>query len=165
MLIQRAGTGTLPPPGFTTPPWAALACEWNGIPPPSTKSVIVGPATVTLGHDDSEGDDFLPNLEHDVAGREFGWDNESPARTLNVAAFKADWRPVTNGEFEMFLKGSGKDAVGFPKSWTQEDGEIKVFHRCAYLSYRFAKGLPGEDPVRAHILGICSTLAGSYVLR
>lgn len=126
MLIQRAGTGTLPPPGFTSPPWASLSRQWNQIPRPSTPTVTLGPTTITLGQEDSEGDDFLEDVQNQIDGHQFGWDNESPSRQVEVGAFKAEWRPVSNGEFERFWRGDGKDLVGLPKSWVEEDGAIHV---------------------------------------
>ncbi|TBU65143.1 C-type lectin protein [Dichomitus squalens] len=127
MLIQRAGTGMLPPPGFAPPPWPALAAQWDAIPAPTTPTVTLGPATITMGHDDQEPDDLLPALEHDVGAHEFGWDNESPARAVHVGAFRVEWRPVTNGEFLAFWQGPGKDVVDMPASWAQtEDGEVRV---------------------------------------
>ncbi|KAL4962527.1 DUF323 domain protein [Aspergillus stella-maris] len=33
----------------------------------------------------------------------FGWDNEIPARTVNVQAFEAQGRPITNGEYASYL--------------------------------------------------------------
>ncbi|KAF7321472.1 hypothetical protein MKEN_00667900 [Mycena kentingensis (nom. inval.)] len=123
MLIQRAGTGTLPPTGCTTPPWALLKQQWDASPKPATQSVVVGPATITLGHDDSEGDDFLPGEELRAEGREYGWDNENPVRQVEVGQFRASWRPVTNGEFFVFWKSG---AVELPKSWVEQDGDIKV---------------------------------------
>ncbi|KAF8895713.1 C-type lectin protein [Gymnopilus junonius] len=115
MLIQKAGSGTLPPPGFITPPWEDLAAQWASILPPDTQSVLVGPASLTMGHDDSEGEDKLAHLAADVQGRTFGWDNESPRRVVSVGAFRAEWRPVTNGLVEL------------PKSWVlEEDGSVKV---------------------------------------
>ncbi|THU89377.1 hypothetical protein K435DRAFT_802795 [Dendrothele bispora CBS 962.96] len=126
MLLQRAGTGTLPPPGFTIPPWQALAQQWNAIPKPDTSYVELGPEEIVLGHDDSERDDFLEEFKDQALDREYGWDNESPARTVHVGAFRAEWRPVTNGEFEAYWRESN-GAVAMPKSWIQEnDGEIKV---------------------------------------
>ncbi|KAJ7076893.1 C-type lectin protein [Mycena belliarum] len=121
MLIQRAGTGTLPPPGFVTPPWELLKIRWDATPPPSTESVVLGPATITLGHDDSEADDF--NTELEAEGRHYGWDNESPARQVHVGQFRAAWRPVTNKEFLAFWR-AGKAEL--PKSWVEDDGEVKV---------------------------------------
>ncbi|KAJ7072579.1 C-type lectin protein [Mycena amicta] len=95
MLIQRAGpTGTLPPAGFATPPWELLKQQWDSAPKPSSQFVTLGPTTITIGHDDSEGDDFLPELELQATGHEYGWDNESPAAQVPVGKFKASWRPV-----------------------------------------------------------------------
>ena len=124
MLIQRAGTGMLPPPGFAIPPWATLAAQWDTIPSPSTPTVTLGPCTITLGHDDQEPDDLNAALEHDVAAHEFGWDNESPARAVHVGAFRVEWRPITNGEFYTFWKaqrGTEGD-VGLPGSWACDEG-------------------------------------------
>ncbi|KAL0956005.1 hypothetical protein HGRIS_002180 [Hohenbuehelia grisea] len=125
MLLQRAGTGTLPPPGFTVPPFELLARQWDAVPPPSSSSVTLGPAEVVLGHDDSEGDDIAMSTRvEDVVDHMYGWDNESPMRTTQVSAFRAEWRPVSNKEFETFWRAS--DKIEMPKSWVNEDGEIKV---------------------------------------
>jgi formylglycine-generating enzyme required for sulfatase activity len=79
-----------------------------------------------LGHDDSEADDQDPLLNgiDDVVNRTYGWDNESPARVVEVGAFKAEWRPITNDEYMAFWKSSTDKEL--PKSWVEEDGEIKV---------------------------------------
>ncbi|KAG6865949.1 hypothetical protein C0991_010204 [Blastosporella zonata] len=126
MLIQRAGSGTLPPPGFTTPPWELLTAQWDATPTPLISTVVLGPATVTLGHEDSEGDDALDGVAENVDDHVFGWDNESPARKFQVAAFRAEWRPVSNREFEAFWRENGADASKLPGSWVYEDGEIMV---------------------------------------
>jgi formylglycine-generating enzyme required for sulfatase activity len=107
MLIQKGGAGTLPPPGFTPPPWAALSSQWTSIAAPSSPTVLIPTTVVTLGHNDSEADDFdaesgKPNL--DVKGHTFGWDNESPVRTVAVGPFRAEWRCITNGEFLRYWK-------------------------------------------------------------
>ncbi|KAI1792532.1 C-type lectin protein [Ganoderma leucocontextum] len=132
MLIQRAGTGMLPPPGFAPPPWAALAAQWDAAPAPDTPTVTLGPCTLTLGHDDQEPDDLLPTVEHDVAAHEFGWDNESPARAVDVGAFRIDWRPVTNGAFEAFWRGAGHGVVDMPASWVEDEDEGGVKVRTLY---------------------------------
>ena len=54
ILIQRAGTGMLPPPGFAVPPWKHLAAQWDAIPPPMTPYATLGPCTLTMGRDDQE---------------------------------------------------------------------------------------------------------------
>lgn len=136
MLIQRAGTGTLPPPGFTTPPWASLVTQWaQETPPLSEPTATLGPATVTLGHDDSEADDFHPDLARQVDGHEFGWDNESPPRYVEVRKFMIDWRPISNAEFLDFWKGEGSSSVSMPKSWVNEHNGIKVIY--SSLSHGF----------------------------
>ncbi|KAF4567498.1 hypothetical protein EYR40_006503 [Pleurotus pulmonarius] len=148
MLIQRAGTGTLPPPGFVTPPFARLSQQWDVIPPPSTPTVQLGPATVTLGHEDSEGDDFTADgkaveADESFLSQEWGWDNESPARTVEVGAFRAEWRPISNSEFEAYWRGEGKDKVSMPKSWVMsEDGEAQVRTVYGPVSMDIAKHWP-----------------------
>jgi formylglycine-generating enzyme required for sulfatase activity len=117
----------LPPPGFTPPPWSSLSDQWtHQTPLLSSSTTTLGPATVILGHDDSEADDFLPESMHSVNGHEFGWDNESPPRAVQVAKFKIDWRPVSNEEFYVFQRGAGRGQVDIPKSWVEELGEVKV---------------------------------------
>ena len=122
MLLQRAGTGTIPPSGFVTPMWSILAESWDDAPTPAQSTVTLGPATIELGHDDPEDQDDST----DVDGHEFGWDNEHPKRQVQVDKFSIEWRPVTNGEFYAFWKGEGKNKVQFPASWVEDKGEIKV---------------------------------------
>lgn len=124
MLIQRAGTGTLPPPGFAVPHWEALAEQWDAIAPPNTPTITIGPARITLGHDDCEGDDFSSDVAEIIDGHAFGWDNESPARVVEVKQVKMEWRPVTNAEFFTFYKDS-KEA-GLPANWIEDEDGIKV---------------------------------------
>jgi hypothetical protein len=152
MLIQRAGTGTLPPPGFTTPPWSSLCDQWARLTPPlSSPTITLGPTIVILGHDDCEAEDFLPEFMHDVDGHEFGWDNESPQRTLKVGKFKINWRPISNDEFYTFWR-EGRGRVDMPKSWVHEDGQIKV---CLRL-FRFHSQLFELTDYRsARYMGLC----------
>lgn len=126
MLLQRAGTGTIPPPDFIPPNWASLAEIWDAAPKPAIPTVTLGPATVSLGHDDLESDDSDPVKSLQVDGHEFGWDNESPKRDAYVEKFRIDWRPVTNGQFYDFYKNGGQDKVSFPASWVKHNGEDYV---------------------------------------
>ena len=141
MLIQRAGTGTLPPPGFTPPPWSLLSAQWDAMPLPSTPTVTLGPKELVMGHSDRESYDLHPvytpdsseamkdyaeaKYEREIAEHEYGWDNESPLRLVDVAAFRAEWRPITNGEFLKFWREQD-GYVDLPASWVEEDGEVKV---------------------------------------
>ncbi|KAI0826841.1 DUF323 domain-containing protein [Trametes gibbosa] len=125
MLLQRAGTGTIPPSGFVVPVWDALAETWNNHPEPTGETVTLGPEEITLGHDDDEADDDST----DVLGHSFGWDNEHPQRTVRVGRFKIEWRPVTNGQFyDFYYAGGGQkmDKIQFPKSWIELDGQVFV---------------------------------------
>lgn len=124
MLLQRAGSGTIPPPGFAPPAWESLAAAWNGAPKPSPSAVTLGPASVVLGHDDDESRDESAN--DDVKDHEFGWDNESPKRQVQVNQFKIEWRPVTNGEFYEYYLGAGTGKVALPASWVEDEESIKV---------------------------------------
>ncbi|KAI0829181.1 C-type lectin protein [Trametes gibbosa] len=138
MLIQRAGTGTLPPPGFALPPWDALAAQWDALPQPVTPTVTLGPAELVIGHDDQEPEDEGAS----VTDHELGWDNESPRRVVQVGKFSVDWRPVTNGEFEAFWRGAGKGKVEMPPSWVEENGEVKVRTLYGPVPMRIAQHWP-----------------------
>ena len=160
MLIQRAGSGALPPTCFITPPWTSLAEVWSTSPKPQTKTVTLGPAVVSLGHDDSEADDDTGSLE----GHELGWDNEHPKRQVNIERFKIEWRPVTNGEFYQFYTGIGSGKVSFPASWVNDGGSTKV---CAY-SINFT--CPTIYVLGTHSIWACPTgysrkLADCHVVR
>lgn len=130
MLLQRAGTGTLPPLGFAPPDWTSLAAIWDSTPPPKSSTVTLGPATVTIGHDDDEAEDSLPEKALDVAGHDFGWDNEHPKREVSVGEFRIEWRPVTNGQFYDFYKAHGGKGLQMPTSWVEQDDEMHVSPLC-----------------------------------
>lgn len=69
------------------------------------RTVTLGAATITFGHDDDEADD----ASTDVAMREFGWDiNEHPKRQVDVGEFEIKWHPVTNGEFYEYYIDVGR---------------------------------------------------------
>lgn len=127
MLVQRAGSGTIPPSGFMPPAWESLAQSWDAVPAPVSSTVTLGPATVTLGHDDFEEEDEKPYAADDVETHEFGWDNESPKREVHVDEFRISFRPVTNGQFLDFYREWNDDPkVTFPASWVETDGDTMV---------------------------------------
>ncbi|KAI9508419.1 DUF323 domain-containing protein [Russula earlei] len=132
MLIQRAGTGTIPPSvgGFATPCWESLAEFWDAAPNPSNPIVQLGPATVEIGHDDFEAEDTTL----DVKDHEFGWDNEHPQHKVDVGEFRIEWRPVTNGQFyEYWKRAEGK--VPMPKSWAMHNGSVMVSNSTKGLAW------------------------------
>ncbi|THH08851.1 hypothetical protein EW145_g2415 [Phellinidium pouzarii] len=108
------------------PPWSALAAQWARAAVPASPTVELGPARLILGHDNSEAEDDVASGSKDVVhAHAFGWDNESPARAVEVARFRAEWRPVTNGEYLVFWKERGEEFL-MPASWVEERGEIFV---------------------------------------
>lgn len=126
MLLQRAGNGTIPPRGFTKPSWASLCDNWKSAPKPSSPTVTMGPASVSLGHDDDETKDQDASAQQEISQHEFGWDLENPARMAQVGEFRIEWRPVTNGEFLDFSRNAGYGKVSYPASWVEVGGETKV---------------------------------------
>lgn len=154
MLLQRAGTGTIPPPDFSPPHWESLAAQWQTAPKPAVPTVEFSPSIVTLGIDDIEEEDNDPAKRYDVAGHIFGWDNESPSRQAEVKAFRIDWRPVTNGEFYEFYTGAGRGKVKFPASWEDRSGDVRVSCTIHASSFR---AIPNTLQVR--------TLHGSVPIR
>ena len=122
MLLRTVGKGTLPPSGFTPPPWSTLSDGWDKAPLPPSSTVTLGPETIVLGHDDSENDDASKEVEN----HEFGWDNEHPQRRVDIGEFRIEWRPVSNGDFYEFYNPGGSDKVAFPKSWCMIDDEVCV---------------------------------------
>ncbi|KIY53993.1 hypothetical protein FISHEDRAFT_63194 [Fistulina hepatica ATCC 64428] len=126
MLIQRSGSGTLPPPNFAVPEWDVLSAQWDMAPLPSQKTVVLGPADVVLGHNDSEDEDSLiENNGEALRNHEFGWDNESPQRKIHVKAFRVEWRSITNKEFEEFWRAH-PELVDIPTSWVKDGDDVLV---------------------------------------
>ncbi|KAH9820884.1 Histidine-specific methyltransferase, SAM-dependent [Teratosphaeria destructans] len=77
---------------------AAVANQWFDIPA----------QTVDIGLDDPD--------TSDGPMRHFGWDVEKPVRKARVGAFKAQARPVTNGEYARYMQATGTSRL--PASWT-----------------------------------------------
>ena len=125
MLLQRAGTGTIPPPDFSKPDWETLTTTWNATPIPDNGTVTLGPETIAIGHDDDEQKDMLSDDIQLLDDYEYGWDNENPKRTVEVQRFEISWKPVTNGEFHDFYLRQ-EDKVEFPASWVLEDGTVQA---------------------------------------
>jgi len=148
MLIQRAGTGTLPPPNFIRPQFEALSKVWDEEYTAFYNSsfgstVTIGPQAVTIGHDDLETDDDTKPFD---PAHEFGWDNENPRREVEVPQLKISWRPVTNGEYYSHWsnpsKNQGNDKVKMPASWVERDGEILVRTLYGPVKFDVAKHWP-----------------------
>lgn len=128
MLLQRAGTGTLPPPGFAAPDWSSLSRTWDAIAAAEAggKLLSFSAQRIELGHVDVESQDGAKDAPNDPAAweHEYGWDCENPTRDVDVKAFKIRSLPISNGEFRDFLKKKGSDYI--PPSWVKKNDEIEV---------------------------------------
>lgn len=144
MLLQSPDT--LPPTAVAFPQWEALAKRWNAEYVPN-KIISIAGGPITLGHDDVENDDGKYPKPEDWENHEFGWDNENPRITRQVAAFKIDSLPISNAEYRAFLeaKGVALDKNTAPAGWIQVDGEWKV--RTLYGAVGF--DVAGKWPVTA----------------
>ncbi|KAE8213597.1 hypothetical protein CF327_g2919 [Tilletia walkeri] len=150
MLVQSSNT--LPPPGFTVPDFEALGAEWDAIDAriggAATRQALVRfeqAEAVQVGHDDVDKDDhqvvidptestrragekeaeWIGRLNALLGQPEFGWDNESPARTISTGKFAIRSTPITNEEYLEFyssLSSSEARQAAFPPSWYTEQG-------------------------------------------
>ncbi|KAL8687622.1 MAG: hypothetical protein Q9218_006259 [Villophora microphyllina] len=103
MLLQS--DKTLPPPG-PAPDFQALAqnAQEGAVP---NEWIKIPPTTLDIGLNDPEDDCNQP--------RYFGWDNEKPRRKVEVAAFEAKARPLTNEDYVRYLCATDGHTV--PASW------------------------------------------------
>ena len=74
-----------------------------------------------LGMNDSEEDNVT-----DKKAALFGWDNEKPARTVNVPSFEIQHRPVTVEEYFSFLDAVEWKSELIPASWVKQNNEWHV---------------------------------------
>lgn len=169
MLLQAVGDGTIPPPGFTPPPWSSLSANWNALPALENTTVTLGPEIVTLGHDDDEREDDDPAFATDVKDHEFAWDNENPIRQVEVKQFRIEWRPVTNGQFYEFYKAYRDDMkLQLPASWLETDDKMMV--RLYFVYVLCWESAHDTMHVGSHLVRPCtyesgSELAGCYFVR
>ena len=106
MLLQS--DQTLPPPGVA-PDFAALGEQAREAAVPN-QWIPIPASTFNVGLDDPENEDG--------PDRYFGWDNEKPQRLVNVPAFEALARPLTNEDYATYLYHTGQDTV--PASWVSQ---------------------------------------------
>jgi L-histidine Nalpha-methyltransferase / hercynylcysteine S-oxide synthase len=99
---------------WTRPPAVAPKPDFEQISADAHKHAVdnqwfdIPAQTIPMGLDDPD------NGEGPV--RHFGWDVEKPGRKVEVGAFKAKARPITNGEYARYMLATGKTEM--PASWT-----------------------------------------------
>ncbi|KAF2129679.1 hypothetical protein P153DRAFT_367046 [Dothidotthia symphoricarpi CBS 119687] len=106
MLVQSERV--LPPPGTVTPDFAALARQSSTL-AVENEWFTIPKSTINVGFDNPDNDY--------TTERYFGWDNESPRRSVDVKSFRAKARPITNGEYAAYLSKTGKTLI--PASWCE----------------------------------------------
>ena len=112
MLLQS--DKTLSPPGVA-PDFVTLGEQARKAAVPN-QWISVPASTINVGLEDPENDDG--------PDRYFGWDNEKPQRLVDVPAFEAQARPLTNEDYARYLYHTGQDAV--PASWAFAEGSHSV---------------------------------------
>ncbi|CAE6518671.1 unnamed protein product [Rhizoctonia solani] len=144
MLIQRAGSGTIPP-ATIVPDWKTLAKVWDAEIRATLNAptlVRIGPSEVTVGHDDFESEDASAP-EGWESSYEFGWDNEHPKRSVPIGSVDVSTRPVTNGDYLAFLsKQSRLGEKDLPASWVRVNDEIHVRTLYGPVEFDVAKHWP-----------------------
>ncbi|KAL9126841.1 MAG: hypothetical protein Q9217_004168 [Psora testacea] len=103
MLLQS--DNVLPPPE-PRPDFEKLAQEAS-MSRVENQWFMVPESQITHGFSDPENDEG--------PDRFFAWDNERPPYQVDVPAFEVQARPVSNGEYAMYIVESGKDV---PTTWT-----------------------------------------------
>ena len=112
MLLQS--DRILPPPG-AAPDFVALGKQARKAAVPN-QWIPIPASSFNVGLDDPENDDG--------PDRYFGWDNEKPQRLIEVPAFEAQARPLTNEDYATYLYHTDQDAV--PASWVSEKSSHSV---------------------------------------
>lgn len=137
MLLQS--DRTVPPPGVA-PDFVALGEQARKAAVPN-QWIPIPASTINVG---------LHDPENDVGpDRFFGWDNEKPQRLVDVPAFEAQARPLTNEDYAQYLYHTGQDAV--PASWVSErsshsaPGDRREALVNEHSSYQNGLGLPLTD--------------------
>ena len=142
MLLQS--DRVLPPPGQPIPDFEALAeasklgreeNKWHNI--PASKFVV--------GADDAEN--------YNPPERYFLWDNERPARAIDVHEFQAKSRPISNGEYAKYLEETRQKNL--PASWTTGENPRNGVNVIAHTNGVSTNGTNGvcTGPSRAFMDG------------
>lgn len=131
MCAQVPAGKLRPAPAFTTPDWKALSQEWKRQIQAESRSAVdttisYEATQIEIGHDDY---DHLDKQTPYDAAHTFGWDNESPKRTVDVPAFKVSLLPISNGDYLDFWqsKSDSEKKEMLPGSWKlDEEGNISI---------------------------------------
>lgn len=109
MLLQSDRTR---PPAGVRPDFESMAKHDHEASVPN-EWIKLNACHLRVGMDDPENDQG--------PSRYFGWDNEKPMREVQVPAFEAKARPITNEEFARYLEQTHKQRL--PASWVSDRQE------------------------------------------
>ncbi|KAI9879048.1 MAG: hypothetical protein M1830_009744 [Pleopsidium flavum] len=131
---------TIPPPGVR-PDFEAMAqrARLESVP---NQWITVPGRKLTLGMDDPDND-----LGPD---RYFGWDNERPSSTVDIPAFAAKARPITNEEYAFYLEQTHKTPI--PASWSASSADNRT-----------SEGRANTNGSHAYMNGDGPSLTDSYL--
>ena len=96
----------LSPPDSIRPDFEAIAREAE-VEALENQWFTIPESNVKIGHRDPEGDSKPTSY--------FGWDNEKPPRLVKVHSFQARGRPITVGEYALYLERTNNTSI--PASW------------------------------------------------
>ncbi|GAA99435.1 uncharacterized protein L969DRAFT_93896 [Mixia osmundae IAM 14324] len=116
-MLAQIGDRINAPAGFAEPDWSALAKRWDDSVTAEgdlrSSEVSFEATELEYGHDDDDSADA--DIDYDAA-HEFGWDNESPVRRVQVDSFSISLLPISNLEYSSFVQ-TQSDATLIPSSW------------------------------------------------
>lgn len=141
MLLQS--DKVLSPPG-STPDFETLA-HHASMQKIENQWFRVPASRVTLGLTDSENDED--------PDRFYGWDNERPPRQVDVPAFEAQARALTNGDYAQYLVETNSNTC--PVSWISEKPQTTGASQANGINHRqtLAVGEGGLDKMKAFLAG------------
>ncbi|KAL7009977.1 hypothetical protein EMMF5_000886 [Cystobasidiomycetes sp. EMM_F5] len=134
-------------PSFSICDFKQLTEMWNlevALEQRDTRALVTsfGQSTIEIGHDDF---DHLDSQTKYDPSHTFGWDNESPKRSVVVAAFNISLLPISNEDYRVFFEKSGSPRSLLPGSWTEISAGkygIKVLTQPSVVPLELAKEWP-----------------------
>jgi len=102
-------------------------------------TLLLKAGTLSVGHDDLEAEDGDSTDCDWKETHEFGWDNESPKRDVQLGSVRVEVRPVTNGEYRVWWETSGR---AMPTSWVLVEGEVQVRTLYGPVEFEYARHWP-----------------------
>ncbi|KAL2818181.1 hypothetical protein BDW59DRAFT_175252 [Aspergillus cavernicola] len=124
MLIQSERI--LSPPGISVPDFAKMFHDARESKKPN-EWFPIPEQTLSIG--------LEPTDENSMPNASFGWDNESPRRTVTLRAFEAQGRAITNGEYARYLQAN--KARNWPASWVKTDPSNGAFQDGSHAARDF----------------------------